>query len=381
VSKVADPRWLAPLRELCALHAPPGREAPVTGFLLNRWQSRLETVERTRIGNLIARVGGHGPRLLVCAHADEICLMVRGITDDGFLLVSLWFRDSLGHLPQWLYPIGHPALVLGSRGAIDGVFGTVTGHAAAQRGARRTHDASWDDVFVDIGASSVAEARSWGIHPGCHVIWNTPVRRINNLVTGKALDDRIGLAVMDDILPDLDPKRIGWDLYYAATVMEEIGLIGAAEVVDRVRPDLVIIVEVGLAGDIPGADSGSIPVRLGNGPVIVFQDAGTHYSWDFSQRVIALAHHSGIPIQEAVYQSYSSDGRESIRLGVPTVLLTFPCRYTHSPFETAHLADVSALRGLLQALLHADHPEDWITAGRSAGPTTDEGEDEIEVRH
>jgi tetrahedral aminopeptidase len=353
----------------------------VTGFLFNRWQSRLESVEVTRIGNLIARIGGRGPRLLVCAHADEICLMVRGITEDGFLLLSLWFRDALGHPPPWLYPIGHPALVLGSGGTIEGIFATVTGHAAAQRGGRIAHDPSWDDLFVDIGASSAEEARAWGVHPGCHVIWNTPIRRISNLVTGKALDDRVGLAVMDDILTDLDPTRIGWELHYAATVMEEIGLVGAAEVVDRVRPDLVVILEVGLAGDIPGADSGSIPVRLGNGPVIVFQDAGTHYSWDFSQRVIAFANHAGIPIQEAVYQSYSSDGRESIRHGVPTVLLTFPCRYTHSPFETAHLADVSALRDLLHALLHVDHAETWVTAERSAGPTRNEGEDELEARH
>ena len=149
MSTAPDARWLLPLREPCALNAPTGREGLVTDHLLDQSQSRRKTVERTRIGTLIARVGGRGRCLLVCSHADEICLMVRGITEDGFLLLSLWFRDSLGHPPPRLYPIGHPALVLRSGGTIEGIFATVTGHAAAQRGVRAARTTSWDDLFVD----------------------------------------------------------------------------------------------------------------------------------------------------------------------------------------------------------------------------------------
>jgi putative aminopeptidase FrvX len=361
MNNVTTQRWLEPLRGLCALSGPPGREEPVTSYLADRWRPRVETVERTRIGNLICKVGGNGPRLLVCAHADEICLMVRSITADGFLRLSLWFRDSIGRPPHWLYPIGQPALVLGRDGAIEGTFATVTGHVASQRGPNAPGIVSWDDLYVDVGARSEIEARAWGIHPGCHVVWNTPLRRFADLVTSKALDDRVGLAVMDDVLVDIDTSRLGWDVYYAATAMEEIGLIGAPEVVERVRPDLAVILEVGLAGDVPGADRDAMPATLGNGPVVVFQDAVTHYSWGASQRVLSLASERGIPVQEAVYQAYSSDGAEFIRRGVPTVLVTFPCRYTHSPFETAHVADIDALRRLLEALLEVDDPAAWVT--------------------
>lgn len=353
-------RWLEPLRELCALPGPPGRERPVTDYLQRRWEDRGESLERTKIGNLLCQVGGRGPRLLVCAHADEICLMVRSITEDGFLRLSLWFRDSTGRPPHWLYPVGQPARVLTNSGSVEGTFATVTGHVGAQRGPVGLPTTSWDDLFVDVGARDATEARSWGIHPGCHVIWNTPLRRYANLVTTKALDDRVGLAIMDDVLADLDASSIGWELHLAATAMEEIGLVAAAEVAERVRPDFAIVLEVGLAGDIPGVGHEAVPVKLGQGPVIVFQDAATHYSWDASQRVLALARAQNIPVQEAIYQSYSSDGAEFIRSGVPTVLVTFPCRYTHSPFETAHVDDIAALRDLLMAVINIRDPIRWM---------------------
>ena len=254
------------IQELTELPGPIGHEDAVQDWIVADWTPRAETVERTRVNNVVAQVGGRGPRLLIQAHADEICLMVRSISPDGFIHVSMWNAGSPDAPPRWLFAIGQPALVLGRHGSVPGLFATASGHVVSSR-KREEKKFEWNDWFIDIGASSAAEVQMLGIHPGCRAIWNPPTRRMGEgtHIYGKAMDDRGGLAIICALLDRLDTGDLAYDLSVASTVQEETGLVGAASLLDHADYDLAIALDVGLCGDVPGVDRLDVSPGAGRG--------------------------------------------------------------------------------------------------------------------
>lgn len=339
-------RMEALVKELTELPGPIGREEPVLAWLEQAWAGRARRLERMGIGNLIARIGGEGPRLLIDAHADEICLMVQAITPEGFLRVSQWNRHP-SHVPGWLYPIGQPALVVTRGGIVPGVFAAGTGHLVGDddRTAR-----GWEDLFIDIGAGSAEEARAWGVEIGDRAIWTPVTRRIGRFLTGKAMDDRAALAIMTLLLEELEPADLAYELTFSVTVQEENGCTGALHLCLRESFDWAIALDVGLAGDVPVAGAETMPVRLGGGPILVHKD-WVHYDHELTYRLADAGAAAGVPVQHAIFANYGSDGGAFIRQGVRTALVAFPCRYTHSPFETVAVEDLLGCVDLLKGFL------------------------------
>ena len=340
------------LKTLCELPGAVGNEHLVQDFLYERWAPRCKEIYLDGVGNLMADVGGQGKKLLITAHADETSFLVKSISDDGFLFLNSNFPAL--RPASWLYPVGQPALALGLDGQrVEGIFAAATGHAttAAQR---ERHQLGWNDIFVDIGAHDEAEVRGRGVDVGCPVIWNPRTRRFGKFLCGKAMDDRIGLAIMDCLLVELKPKALKYDLYLASTVQEELGMVGVSALPGQVPFDLAICLDIGLAGDIPTIEMRDIPVKLGGGPVLVLKDNRVHYSRPLALSLCSIAEVNGIPVQLAVFPSYASDGLELIKAGIETALVAPPTRYTHSPFEMTHEDDLMSTVNLLQAFLVAD---------------------------
>lgn len=343
------------IKTLTELPGPVGNERAVQDWLAENWTAIGLTVERSRVGNLLARVGGSGQRLLIAGHADEICLMVKSVTDDGFLHVWPYYNDSLGQPPRWFVPVNQPALVLGGAIPVEGSVATASGHVLGGRSSKKTHF-DWNDWFIDIGVRSRAEVESLGIGPGCAAIWNPPTRRVGRNVVGKAMDDRVALAIATVVAQQLFNRNdLSYETWIASTVQEENGLIGAASLASQERFDLAIALEVGLTGDIPGPDEIDFPCYLGGGPTVVFQDASCHYSRRLSKQLLATAARHQIPVQRAIFQHYGSDGAALMRHGIETALLTYPTRYTHSPIETVDLDDIDATIRLLERFV-TDRP-------------------------
>jgi endoglucanase len=336
------------VKEPSEIAGPTGHEDAVQDWVAARWRAFAREVRRTRVDNVLAYVGGTGPRLALVAHADELCLLVKSVSDDGFL--HLWpYSDSLGRPPRWFMPIGQPALVVTSRGHVPGIFATATGHVV---GGPRHQDkpVEWNDWFIDLGIRGRKEVEDLGIGPGARVIWNPETRRIGGNITGKAMDDRAALAIATaagEQLAGLDD--LPFELWLVSTVQEENGLLGASSLADELRLDLAIALDVGLVGDIPGVDKCDFPSRLGGGPMIVYQDAMCHYSRRLSDTLKEVAHHNDIPVQPAVFQHFGSDGAALIKRGVDSALLAYPTRYTHSPFETVDESDLAHSVALLVA--------------------------------
>lgn len=337
------------VKTLTEIPGPVGHEDAVQEWLAARWHAFSDDVRRTRVGNLLARVGGTGPRLLLVGHADEICLMVKSITEDGFLHLWHYAADTTGYPPKWFSPVYQPALIVTSSGTVEGVFAKASGHVTGGR-LREKEKTEWNDWFVDLGVHSRDEVEALGIFAGARVIWNPPTRRLGNHIVGKAMDDRVALAIATLVAEQLAANDdLGYEVWVASTVQEENGLIGAASLVDELSFDLAVALDVGLTGDHPGPDARDFPARLGAGPTVVYQDASCHYSRRLSDQLVAAGATAGTPVQRAIFQHYGSDGASLVRRGVETALLTYPTRYTHSPIETVSERDVLGCVGLLTA--------------------------------
>lgn len=333
---------------VCQLTELPGMvgfETPVIDFLKQAWQPYVTEIWETPVGNLVAHIGGCGPKLILVAHADEIGFVVRHIDEKGFLWITPK-SPTLGRPGRECFLIGQPALIQTSTGStVCGLFAAISGHVTPVV-LREKPSLTWDDVFVDLGAADIAEVQSRGIQVGDAVIWNPPTKRLGDFIVGKAMDDRAGLAILTALLSKIDREKLTFDLFLAATVQEEMGLVGAGSLQNSY--DYAIALDVGLAGDVPGLTYKDVPAKLGGGPILVHHDKTVHYATDLTLALAACAAENGIEVQHAVFPHYSSDGAELIKQGIPTALVAFPARYTHSPFETVHIRDLVSCVKLLE---------------------------------
>src|SRR5215211_468146 len=331
--------------ELMELLGPTGQEEPVLAWCREVWTSLGAKITVSPIGNVTAHIGGRGPRLLIQGHADEIGYVVKSIDERGFVFLADGQAGGSRALHH-RHPVGQPALILARSATVPGIFATVTGHIIGTR-ADEGPLLALNDLFVDVGTSSKLETVALGVHPGAGVIWNPPTRRIGQRVIGKAIDDRVALAIMTHLLASVSRSNLAYDLSVAATIQEEIGLIGATALGNEVTYDLAIAIDNGPIGDYPGVDRREMQVELGAGPTLVYKDSWTHYDRRIINRLLDTAIANDFDVQQALFPSFGSDGAALIRAGIPTALLGIATRYTHSPFEMADERDV---RGALDLL-------------------------------
>jgi endoglucanase len=329
------------IKTLTELTGPVGQEAAVLDAVEQLWREAGAETERTRIGNVLGRVGERGPKILLAAHADELCYLVRAIDADGFLWLANGQAWQRTYGLRNAFTIGQRVRVLARSGEIPGVIATVTGHLASLA-LQEPQELTWNDFWVDTGLTR-EELLERGVTPGTRVIWDVTTQQFGPHVVGKALDDRVLLAVLTEVLRRVPADELACRLTVACTVQEEIGLVGAFALGTTEEFDAAVALEVGLAGDVPGAEERMMPVRLGEGPVLVHKDTLVHYDHALTTRLENVAAAAGISLQHAVFGSFGSDGSAFMKADIPSALVAFPTRYTHTPFETAHLDDIDAL--------------------------------------
>jgi putative aminopeptidase FrvX len=339
------------IKELTELAGPVGQEQIVLDRVETLWRDLGLTPMRTRTGNVLAQAGGEGPDVLLVSHVDELAYLVRAIDPDGFLWLAngqAWTRTtSLRNA----FTIGQRVKVLARSGVIPGVIATATGHLASLA-LPDLNELTWRDFWVDTGLSR-EELAARGVTPGTRVIWDATTERFGPHVVGKALDDRALLAVMTEVARRVPAAEFGCRLTLAATVQEEIGLIGASALGAHHAFDAAVVLEIGLAGDIPGVPEDMMPLRLGGGPVLIHKDALVHYDYGVTRALEQAAAEAEIVIQHAVFGSFGSDGAAMMRADIPAAMVAFPARYTHTPFETGHLGDIESLVEWLAAFVRS----------------------------
>ncbi|MCY4106055.1 MAG: M42 family peptidase [Chloroflexi bacterium] len=345
------------LKMYCEIPGPGSREERVHTRALERWQPHAREAWRSAVGNVFAHIGGDGPKLLLLGHGDEIGFALKYIAEDGFLYFTTGQRELRGH-PEWrgMYasPIGQPALIVGRDVLVEGVFASLTGHILTPT-QRDQHTLGWNDLFVDAFFRSREEAQDAGVHIGDRIIWNPPTRAFGKFYSGKAMDNRVSLALLEALLPRLEPSRLRYDLYIGSSVMEEGGLYGAHSVQSEVACEYAIAIDTGLSGDAPGVDPRDVPTRLGGGPTLIHKDL-YGYSFRLNNAIRDAAAAAGLPLQHTVHGFYGTDSGALLQKGVAASAIGVPTRYTHSPFETLHADDLEATLELLLAILYAQPP-------------------------
>src|SRR3954451_17735437 len=195
------------LAELCAVPAPTGAETEVADILQDRWTPRCAEVRRDGVGNVIARVGGSGPRVLVQAHMDQIGYVVRHITDEGFLLLDGAQGDRRNG-PERRHHVGQPVRALARDGAwVEGLLAAASGHVLTAE-QREEHRIGYDDFWVELGLPDRSAVEKRGIHVGSPVVFSGPVRRLGQLLSGPSMDNRVGLAIMDALVDAIDEPEL-----------------------------------------------------------------------------------------------------------------------------------------------------------------------------
>jgi putative aminopeptidase FrvX len=335
------------LRDLADAAGPSGFEEPVRKIMVSRMKPFADEISYDGMGSVIARQGERGPRIMVDAHMDELGGLVRRTTADGFLTMQMlggWLDNAL---------LGQRWSIIGSKGLVHAVTSIRDIHLVPD--AELTKFYPRDTIFLDIGAKSAAEVTALGIEPGDPVVPDAPFEMLNggDNYVGKAWDDRVGCAVVLEAMRRLAGTAHANQIYYAATVQEEIGLRGARTSAQIIKPDVGIAIEGGVTGDTPGSQPEESQVRLGAGPGVFLYDGSALPSRRLVALVKDVAGAKTIPLQHDLVQHYGDDSAEIQKSngGVPTVNLVVPVRYTHVHNGILNRHDFDEMVDLLVALL------------------------------
>jgi endoglucanase len=334
------------LQELTDAHGVPGHESEIRA-VIHRYVDSLGTVSQDKVGSVICAQGQEGPKVMLAGHMDEIGFMVRHITDEGFLKflpLGGWFDQVL---------LGQRVVVKTHKGDVLGVIGCRPPHLIPQD--ERTKVVEKKTMYIDIGATSKKEIEDAGVRVGDPVVPDSKFAVLANPKTylGKAFDDRVGCALVVQTLQAFTDEPHPNQLYGVATVMEEVGVRGATTSVDVVDPDVAIILESDIAGDVPGIKPEESSVKLGQGPTIVVYDARMIPNLKLRDLLIETAKELDIPVQFSAIEGGATDGA-AIHLhksGVPTVVIGVAARHIHSHTSIIHRDDFDNAARLLAGVV------------------------------
>lgn len=335
------------LAELAALPGAPGFEQPVVRRLRERFLALGAEVEVDPLGNLLAwRRGAAGRTVMVAAHSDEIGAVVRAVEPNGFLRI-----ERLGGVVETLL-VGRKVWV----GGHPGVIGVRPGHL--QPPEERRSVPPLRDLYVDLGCESAEEVAALGVGIGSPVTYAGEITPLANpdRVCGKAIDNRLGCALLLRLLEGLTGQDLPATLCGVVAVQEEDGWRGIRTAGFTVDPACAIVVDTVPCGDTPDVDfHRDLPIRLGAGPAIPIVSGGQGkpgYIMQAGMRrlLLELARERRIPHQPTIYAGAASDAvvLHLVRGGIPTGVINIARRYSHSPVEVVDLRDALAALALLR---------------------------------
>jgi putative aminopeptidase FrvX len=311
-----------------------GREDEVRNLMIKLLKPHVDEICVDKLENVIAVKKGEktAPKIMLAAHMDEVGLMVKTISKDGFLQFA-----KMGGIDDRIL-IAQKVTVYTEKGALPGIVGSKPPHI--QKEEERKKIVKYDELFIDIGAENREAAAKMGVKVGYIVGFDVKYARIGkDLVIGKAFDDRAGCAVMIETLKLL--AKTECTVYAVGTVQEEVGLRGAATAAFGVDPDVGIALDVTVAGDVPGVREFDTTVALAKGPTLTVSDSGLITHPKVLRLLFAVAEENKIAYQLETGLMGSTDAaRISLtRQGVPSGTISIPARYIHSPVGMISLKD------------------------------------------
>jgi putative aminopeptidase FrvX len=310
------------IRKLVESYGPSGVEDQIRKVIRAEVEPLADDVRVDALGSLIAHKqgSGGGKRIILAAHMDEIGVMATYVDEKGFVRFT-----NIGGV--------FPLTCIGGRVAFaDGTMGVI---GIERKGVDRSKAPKLEQLFIDVGATSRDDCP---IRVGDAAAFVRPFMAQGTRLTAKAMDDRIGCAILIETLRRL--AHTPHDAYFVFTVQEEVGLRGASTSAYGIDPDLAIAVDITLTGDTP--ECHPMAVELGQGPAIKVRDRRMITSQAVRELLVQRAQAAEIPYQLEILEFGSTDAAamQIVRAGVPAGCISIPCRYAHTPSETVDEADV-----------------------------------------
>jgi endoglucanase len=344
------------LEGMAVQHGPSGHEGPVSQWMAEWFRPLVDSVEIDPLYNVIACKkatlptpdGSPAPKVLLCAHQDEIALMVSDILKDGTLRMG-----QVGGVDPRILPAGvvkvHASL---SGETLTGVVGATPPHLLSA--ADRQSNYKREDLFVDLGlcAEAVREKVAIG---DLITLCGPATKLLNERCAAKTMDDRACVGVLLEAAERLRRMQHMCDIYFVATSQEEVGSKGAAVAAYTVDPDLAVVLDVSHATIPASRPDTTVPL---DAPAVTY---GPFIQHKLLERMKKTARENGIKIntQLASSRTYTdTDNIQIARAGVPCVLIDLPLKYMHTTVELLD-ADVITECGRLLALFLAGIDEKW----------------------
>ena len=341
------------LRKMSLLNGVSGFEDEVARFMRAEMEGCGE-FERDNLGSLICKKIGKAdaPRIMIPAHMDEIGFAVKDVEECG----CIRFSTLGGWLDQVM--LGHQVVVQTRKGELVGVIGCTPPHLMPKED--KDKPILRKKMFIDVGAKDRKDAEKMGVRVGDAIVPRQEFVQLKNkkFLLGKAWDDRAGCAVVIDLLTELQQTKHPNTVFGVGTVQEEVGTRGAETSANVVAPQFCMVLDVGIATDIPGSE-GERKVSLGKGPVLYMLDAGTISHLRFRDFVMEIADAKKIPYQLSLIEGGATDAR-AVQLhsrGVASVVFGIPTRYIHSHAGIMHTDDYDAMLRLMVEVIKALGPK------------------------
>jgi endoglucanase len=288
-----------------------------------------------KLENVIAIKKGKSPapKIMLAAHMDEVGLMVKTITKEGFLQFT-----KMGGIDDRILP-AQKVTIFSRKRAFPGIIGSKPPHI--QKEDERKKVMAFDELFIDIGAESKEDALALGVAVGDPVGFDIKYVQLGrDVVMGKAFDNRAGCVAMIETLKMLE--KTDYTVCAVGTVQEEVGLRGAATAAFGVDPDLAIALDVTVAGDTPGIREFDTSTKIGKGPALSISDSGLITHPKVLRWLLDSAEEEKIPYQIEAGLMGSTDAARIYltRQGIPSGNISIATRYIHSPVSVLCLKDI-----------------------------------------
>ena len=334
------------LEKLCNACAVSGDEGEVRKIVLEEVRPHVDEVSVDALGNVLALKAGAGDQrlqVMLAAHMDEVGFMLVSDEEDGY------FRfDNVGGIDVRQLP-GKPVRIGGEH--VHGVIGAKPIHLTTED--ERSHSISLDSLRIDVGPGNNR------VKVGDRATFATRFARIGPSLRAKALDDRLGVATLIELVKHAPPNI---DLLAAFTVQEEVGLRGARVAAYAFDPDVAIVLDSTPANDLPawdGAENTRYNTRLGAGPAIYLADGATLSDPRLVRLFMETAEQVGLPYQIRQPGGGGTDAGaiHKQRAGIPSISVSVPGRYAHTAASIARLADWKNTLALVYHALQRITPE------------------------
>ena len=332
------------ISELSQIFGPTGCEDRVAQTLFAEAQKYADKIVCDRLGNVIAKVslGDENKRkkIMLSAHMDEVGFMIEEIKEDGMLTFA-----CVGGIDSSVMS-GRKVYVGNEKNLVSGVICSKAIHHKSK--SERDFAPDSERLYIDIGAADKDEAKNF-VSVGDFATFDSEFftfGKDGKTLKCKALDDRMGCAVLIEVMRRLKSEKIdaALDIYFCFTTREEIGLSGAEVVAERIRPDYALVFESTAVGDIADAPANKRVADLSHGAVISVADRGTIYDKALIDLAFKTAKAKNIPLQVKRYLSGGNDAAHIHKsgVGVRTLAISIPTRYLHSATCVAHLDDYAS---------------------------------------